>query len=118
MTSLDSAAEYDAARLSYPEGIYVILEEHCGGLASKVVGDGGAGTGVMARQLLSGTPMSSPSTPPLECCAWRRSPALVHSTSGALGASTSQEPLVHFRTSTLGDTSELGWLVADQPVPL
>jgi ubiquinone/menaquinone biosynthesis C-methylase UbiE len=52
MSSFESAAaEYDAARPSYPEGIYAILEEHSGGLANKLVGDGGAGTGVVSRQL-------------------------------------------------------------------
>jgi SAM-dependent methyltransferase len=53
MRSFDSAAaEYDAARPSYPEGMYAILEEQSGGLANKVVGDGGAGTGVVSRQLI------------------------------------------------------------------
>jgi SAM-dependent methyltransferase len=53
MRSFDSAAaEYDAARPSYPEGVYAILDAHTGGLANKVVGDGGAGTGVVSRQLL------------------------------------------------------------------
>jgi hypothetical protein len=53
MRSFDSAAaEYDAARPSYPQGIYAILEAQAGGLANKVVGDGGAGTGVVSRQLL------------------------------------------------------------------
>src|ERR1700733_4598915 len=53
MRSFDSAAaEYDAARPSYPQGIYAILEGHSGGLANKVVGDGGAGTGVGSRRLL------------------------------------------------------------------
>jgi SAM-dependent methyltransferase len=47
-----AAAEYDAARPSYPSGIYAILEAQTGGLADKVVGDGGAGTGVVSRQLL------------------------------------------------------------------
>ena len=51
--SFDSAADqYDAARPSYPGGIYDILEALLGGLATKVVGDGGAGTGVVSRQLL------------------------------------------------------------------
>jgi SAM-dependent methyltransferase len=50
--SFDSAAdEYDAARPSYPPGIYDTLESLSGGLADKVVGDGGAGTGVVSRQL-------------------------------------------------------------------
>jgi SAM-dependent methyltransferase len=53
MRSFDSAArEYDAARPSYPEEIYAILAVQSGGLANKVVGDGGAGTGVVSRQLL------------------------------------------------------------------
>ena len=53
MRSFDSAAaEYDAARPSYPEAIYTILDAHSDGLANKVVGDGGTGTGVVARQLL------------------------------------------------------------------
>jgi SAM-dependent methyltransferase len=53
MRSFDSAArQYDAARPSYPDGIYAILEVQSGGLANKVVGDGGAGTGLVSRQLL------------------------------------------------------------------
>ena len=53
MRSFDSAAaEYDAARPSYPGGVYDILEAQSGGLAAKVVGDGGAGTGVVSRQLV------------------------------------------------------------------
>jgi ubiquinone/menaquinone biosynthesis C-methylase UbiE len=53
MRSFDSAAaEYDAARSSYPKGVYDILEAQSGGLAGKVVADGGAGTGVVSRQLL------------------------------------------------------------------
>jgi hypothetical protein len=53
MRSFDSAAdEYDAARPSYPQGVYDILQAHAGSLANKVVGDGGAGTGVVSRQLL------------------------------------------------------------------
>jgi SAM-dependent methyltransferase len=52
MRSFDSAAaEYDAARPSYPGGVYDVLEAQSGGLAAKVVGDGGAGTGVVSRQL-------------------------------------------------------------------
>jgi SAM-dependent methyltransferase len=51
--SFDSAAaEYDAARPSYPDGIYDILEALSGGLVAKLVGDGGAGTGVVSRQLI------------------------------------------------------------------
>lgn len=54
MRSFDSAAaEYDAARPSYPERIYDILQAYAGDLANKVVGDGGAGTGVVSRQLLN-----------------------------------------------------------------
>jgi SAM-dependent methyltransferase len=53
MRSFDSASrQYDAARPSYPQGIYAILDAQSGGLADKVVGDGGAGTGVVSRQLL------------------------------------------------------------------
>lgn len=53
MQSFDSAAaEYDVARPSYPDGVYDILEAQSGRLAGKVVGDGGAGTGVVSRQLL------------------------------------------------------------------
>lgn len=53
MRSFDSAAaEYDAARPSYPEGVYDLLGALSGGLASKIIGDGGAGTGVVSRQLL------------------------------------------------------------------
>jgi SAM-dependent methyltransferase len=47
----DAAAEYDAARPSYPAGLYDVLESLVGGLADKVVADGGAGTGVATRQL-------------------------------------------------------------------
>jgi SAM-dependent methyltransferase len=51
--SFDSAAaEYDAARPSYPDGVYDILEALSGDLVGKLVGDGGAGTGVVSRQLL------------------------------------------------------------------
>ena len=53
MRSFDSAAaEYDAARPSYPDGVYDILETLSGGLVDRLVGDGGAGTGVVSRQLL------------------------------------------------------------------
>ena len=53
MRSFDSAAaEYDAARPSYPGGVYDFLEAQSGGLAAKMVGDGGAGTGVVSRQLV------------------------------------------------------------------
>jgi SAM-dependent methyltransferase len=49
----DSAAdEYDAARPTYPELVYDLLEAVAGPLADKIVGDGGTGTGIVARQLL------------------------------------------------------------------
>jgi ubiquinone/menaquinone biosynthesis C-methylase UbiE len=49
----DAAAdEYDAARPSYPASVYDLVEEVAGPLAGKVVGDGGTGTGIVARQLL------------------------------------------------------------------
>jgi hypothetical protein len=49
----DVAAEYyDAARPSYPSGIYDLLGNRIGGLAAKRVADGGTGTGIVARQLL------------------------------------------------------------------
>jgi len=38
----DAAAEYDAARPSYLAGLYDLLEFLVGGLAGKVVADGGA----------------------------------------------------------------------------
>jgi SAM-dependent methyltransferase len=47
-----AAEEYDAARPSYPAGVYDLLESRGGGLAGKMVADGGAGTGIVARQLL------------------------------------------------------------------
>jgi ubiquinone/menaquinone biosynthesis C-methylase UbiE len=47
-----AAEEYDAARPSYPPGVYDVLESRTHGLAGKVVADGGAGTGIVARQLL------------------------------------------------------------------
>jgi SAM-dependent methyltransferase len=53
MRLFDAAAEeYDAARPSYPDGVYDLLERRGPGLAGKVVADGGAGTGIVARQLL------------------------------------------------------------------
>ncbi len=53
MRSFDGAArEYDVARPSYPQGIYDVLDAQSDGLAKKLVGDGGAGTGVVSRQLL------------------------------------------------------------------
>jgi SAM-dependent methyltransferase len=45
------AADYDAARPSYPDGLYEALEEVTGPLAGKLVLDGGAGTGIATRQL-------------------------------------------------------------------
>jgi len=49
----DGAAEqYDAARPAYPAGTYDLVESVTGPLAGRVVGDGGAGTGVVSRQLL------------------------------------------------------------------
>jgi SAM-dependent methyltransferase len=49
----DAAAdEYDAARPSYPELVYELLESVSGPLGGRVVGDGGTGTGIVARQLL------------------------------------------------------------------
>lgn len=53
MQLFDTAAdEYDAARPSYPESVYDLLESVVGPLAGRVVGDGGTGTGIVARQLL------------------------------------------------------------------
>ena len=48
----DAAAEYDAARPAYPDGVYDLLESKSGPLAEKLVVDGRTGTGVVARQLL------------------------------------------------------------------
>jgi SAM-dependent methyltransferase len=49
----DNAADhYDAARPAYPARLYDLVESVTGPLAGKVVGDGGAGTGVVSRQLL------------------------------------------------------------------
>ena len=45
------AEDYDAARPSYPDGIYEALEDAAGPLAGQVVLDGGAGTGIATRQL-------------------------------------------------------------------
>ncbi len=47
-----AAAEYDAARPSYPAALYDLLESACGELAGKIVADGGAGTGVVTRELI------------------------------------------------------------------
>lgn len=53
MRSFDTAVgEYDAARPSYPGRVYELLEDRTGGLGGKRVADGGAGTGIVARQLL------------------------------------------------------------------
>jgi SAM-dependent methyltransferase len=53
MRLFDIAAEqYDAARPAYPAAIYDLVESVAGPLAGKVVGDGGSGTGIVARQLL------------------------------------------------------------------
>ena len=46
-----AAAEYDAARPSYPAGLFEELEKNAGRLAGKVVLDTGAGTGIASRQL-------------------------------------------------------------------
>jgi SAM-dependent methyltransferase len=43
--------EYDAARPSYPDGLYDVLEEYAGGLAGALVVECGAGTGVATRAL-------------------------------------------------------------------
>ena len=45
------AEDYDAARPSYPDGIFQALEEAAGPLAGQLVLDGGAGTGIATRQL-------------------------------------------------------------------
>ena len=45
------AAEYNAARPSYPDAIYDELEAATGPLAGQLVLDGGAGTGIATRQL-------------------------------------------------------------------
>ncbi len=46
-----AAAEYDAARPSYPDGLYDALEAATGPLRGKLVLDCGAGTGIASRQL-------------------------------------------------------------------
>jgi SAM-dependent methyltransferase len=46
-----AAAEYDAARPSYPAGLFDALAEHTGPLAGQRVLDWGAGTGISSRQL-------------------------------------------------------------------
>jgi SAM-dependent methyltransferase len=45
------AEDYDAARPSYPDGLYQALEDATGPLAGKLVLEGGAGTGIATRQL-------------------------------------------------------------------
>jgi SAM-dependent methyltransferase len=45
------AEDYDAARPSYPDGVYQALEDTAGPLAGKLVLEGGAGTGIATRQL-------------------------------------------------------------------
>jgi SAM-dependent methyltransferase len=45
------AEDYDAARPSYPDGLYQALEDVVGPLAGQLVLDGGAGTGIATRQL-------------------------------------------------------------------
>jgi SAM-dependent methyltransferase len=44
--------EYDAARPTYPAAVYDLLESRSGALAAKTIADGGAGTGIVGRQLL------------------------------------------------------------------
>jgi len=46
-----AAAEYDAARPSYPAALFEELEKNGGPLAGKLVLDWGAGTGIASRQL-------------------------------------------------------------------
>jgi ubiquinone/menaquinone biosynthesis C-methylase UbiE len=51
-TAFDAVAEeYDAARPSYPDGLYQTLEQAVGPLSGKLVLDAGAGTGIATRQL-------------------------------------------------------------------
>lgn len=48
----DQAADsYDAARPSYPDGLFAELQRRTGHLASRLVLDWGAGTGIASRQL-------------------------------------------------------------------
>ena len=48
----DSAADaYDLGRPSYPSALYDTVESLCGPLAGKRVMDGGAGTGIVSREL-------------------------------------------------------------------
>ncbi|MGH3397053.1 MAG: class I SAM-dependent methyltransferase [Streptosporangiaceae bacterium] len=46
-----AAAEYDAARPSYPDELYAEIEARTGPLAGRLVLDCGAGTGIASRQL-------------------------------------------------------------------
>lgn len=46
-----AASEYDAARPSYPAGLFEELEKSTGPLTGKLVLDWGAGTGIASRQL-------------------------------------------------------------------
>ena len=45
------AADYDAGRPAYPDGLYTALEETAGPLGGALVLDAGAGTGIATRQL-------------------------------------------------------------------
>jgi ubiquinone/menaquinone biosynthesis C-methylase UbiE len=45
------AADYDAGRPGYPDGLFTALEESTGPLAGALVLDAGAGTGIATRQL-------------------------------------------------------------------
>jgi SAM-dependent methyltransferase len=45
------AADYDAGRPGYPDGLYTALEEAAGPLGGALVLDAGAGTGIATRQL-------------------------------------------------------------------
>ncbi len=46
-----AAAEYDAARPSYPPALFHEIEQRCGPLPGQLVLDWGAGTGISSRQL-------------------------------------------------------------------
>ena len=53
MRSFDAAVdEYDRARPAYPSAVYDVLDAQAGGLTGRTIADGGAGTGIVARQLL------------------------------------------------------------------
>src|ERR1039458_8862250 len=45
------AADYDAGRPGYPDGLYTALEDTTGPLSGALVLDAGAGTGIATRQL-------------------------------------------------------------------